>query len=67
MMSCGRYNFFLSLIDEYSSYLKGKIEFSNSGFPIFDKSMFLDEIPENVITYHNRNSIYVANPSKTVI
>ena len=59
--------YFLSLIDEYSSYLKGKIEFSNSGFPIFDKSMFLDEIPENVITYPNRNSIYVKNLSKTVI
>ncbi len=58
---------FFQITDKYLTYLSDKIEFSNDGFPIFTKEMFLEEEPEMIIPYYNRHNKLVKEPSKTVI
>ena len=57
----------IRIADEYLSYLEGKIDFSENGFPIFKKEMFLNEEPELIVPYYNRHHRVVKDPRKTVI
>ncbi|MDD5974101.1 MAG: DUF4417 domain-containing protein [Spirochaetales bacterium] len=50
------------------SYLVDKgFKFTEKGYPIFDKEMFLDEWPDIVIPFGNRNSRFVKDKKKTVL
>ncbi len=53
--------------DKLLSYLDGKIEFSEDGFPVFTQEMFLNEEPDLIVPYYNRHHKVVKNPGKTVI
>lgn len=55
------------IADEYTSYLNGKIQFSENGFPVFRKEMFLNSEPEIIVPFHNRNNKAVSDPAKTVL
>ncbi len=65
-MLCNLLDIF-QITDNYLSYLKDKIDFTEDGFPIFTKEMFLEEKPDMVITYANRKNKIVVNPKKTVL
>jgi len=58
---------FFTITEKYLRYLSGKIEFSDNGYPIFTKEMFLDKEPEMIIPYYNRHNKFVKDPTKTVI
>ena len=49
------------------SYLQGKIAFDPAGWPIFDPAYFLQDWPDQIVTYHNRNSRKIKDKSKTLI
>ena len=54
--------------DEYITYLKNKnFKFDNEGYPIFKRDMFLDELPEMIVPYSQRNNKRVINKKKTVL
>ena len=57
----------IGVTDKYLSYLYGKIEFSESGFPLFTKDMFLNEEPELIVPFYNRHHKVVKDPKKTAI
>ena len=57
----------IDVTDELLSYLNGKIDFSEDGFPVFTKDMFLNEEPELIVPYYNRHNKVVKDPKKTVI
>ena len=57
----------IGVTDKYLSYLNGKIEFSESGFPLFTKDMFLNEEPELIVPFYNRHHKVVKDPKKTAI
>lgn len=57
-----------AMADELYSYLDGQdIEIDEEGFPIFTQDMFLNEWPELVVPFSNRNSLLVVHPEKTLI
>ena len=58
---------FCEIADRYVHYLDGKIEFSDNGFPVFKKEMFLGTEPELIVPFHNRNNKVVTNPGKTAL
>jgi len=58
---------FFKITDKYLEYLSGKIEFSEEGFPIFTRDMFLDKEPEMIIPYYSRHNKLVKDPTNTVI
>lgn len=61
-------NDLLQTCNKYINYLKNhNFKFDNSGFPIFTKEMFLDEEPDLIIPFINRNSKYVINKKKTAL
>ena len=43
------------------------IEFSDNGFPVFKREMFLDTEPELIVPFYNRNNKIVTDPKKTVL
>lgn len=58
----------LYLIDFYQRYLKKhKFQFDDNGYPIFQKSMFLNEWPDLIVTYKNRNNKIVKKKEKTLL
>ncbi len=57
----------LEIIQQYEQYLQGKLEFSSDGWPILNKEWFLNEWPDLMITYTNRNNELVADKSRTVL
>lgn len=57
----------LHCIEEMHRYLDGKIQFTETGAPIFIKEHFLTEWPEMVISYQQRNSELVIEKKKTVL
>lgn len=62
---------FLDLVkiaDEYNVYLKSKgMKFKTDGFPIFERSMFLNQIPELILPYDFRNSCLVKDSQKVLL
>lgn len=56
-----------TIADRYISYLDGRIAFSEDGFPIFEKEMFLDTEPELIVPFYNRKNKIVTKPKKTVL
>ena len=58
----------VNIAQMYYSYLVDKgFKFTEEGYPIFEKEMFLDEWPDIVIPFGNRNSRFVKNKKKTVL
>ena len=57
----------IEITDKYLSYLNDRIEFSENGFPIFNKEMFLVEEPELIVPFYNRHHKVVEDSTKTVI
>ena len=57
----------LGIIQRYEHYLLGKIEYSSDGWPILRKEWFLNEWPDLMITYSNRNNTLVVDRSRTVL
>ncbi len=57
----------IEVTDKYLSYLTGRIDFSDNGFPIFTRDMFLNEEPELIVPYYNRHNKIVKNPERTLI
>jgi len=56
------------IIDEYSIYLeKNGFPFTDEGYPIFSKDMFLSEIPDLLIPVQHRKNRRVNNKKKTVL
>ena len=53
--------------NQYLTYLDGRIEFSDDGFPIFTKKMLLDSEPDLIVPFYHRHNKVVKDPSKTVI
>lgn len=58
---------FCKIADRYISYLDGRIDFSEDGFPIFKKEMFLDTEPALIVPFYNRNNKIVTDPKKNVL
>ena len=56
-----------SVMEIYYRYLDGKIAFDECGFPIFKKSMFIDEWPDLIVPYSQRKNWRVKEKSKTVL
>ncbi|MDO4501393.1 MAG: DUF4417 domain-containing protein [Erysipelotrichaceae bacterium] len=57
----------LNFVDEAYTYLDGKIEFSNKGYPLFKKEHFLKEWPDDMVTFKDRNNPMVIDKTKTVL
>lgn len=55
------------IADRFVEYLDGKVEFSEDGFPVFRKEMFLEEEPDLIVPFYNRNNKIVADRAKTVL
>ncbi len=54
--------------EEFQKYLlQCNFNLSSEGFPIFDKSMFAEEWPDQIVPYYARNNRFITNPSKTLI
>lgn len=59
---------FLLLIDRFTIYLQEKdFHFSEEGYPIFDKHMFLTDIPDLIVPVNQRKNRRVINKNKTLI
>lgn len=58
----------MNIAQTYYSYLFDEgFKFTENGYPVFEKEMFLDEWPDTVIPFINRNSKFVKNKKKTVL
>ena len=58
----------LYIIDKYQEYLKSHgFKLNKYGYPIFKKSMFLDQFPDFIVTYAQRNNKRVKNKEKTLL
>lgn len=57
----------MKIINEFYNYLQNIINFDSDGWPIFEKENFLDEWPEDVTTFGNRNSFLISQKEKTLI
>lgn len=57
----------LECASELHHYLNGRIEFDKEGWPIFKREYFLDKWPDQIVTYQQRLSKIVIDPSKTLI
>lgn len=58
----------MALIDDYSFYLEERgCTFDEKGFPILDRSCFLKEWPDQLVTFQHRKSNLVKNPSRTAL
>lgn len=57
-----------SLSDSYISYLKARgVGFDRRGFPRLASNQFLNSFPDTVVTYKERKSSLVHDPSQTVL
>lgn len=58
----------IALCGSYTEYLRGiGFPFDEDGFPVHDRTCFLEEWPEVIVDYYHRNAAFVANPGKTLI
>jgi hypothetical protein len=58
----------MNIVDKYITYLKeNNFQFDDDGFPIFKKEMFLEEEPELIVPYSNRNDKRVRDKKKVVL
>ncbi|MGI6033438.1 MAG: DUF4417 domain-containing protein [Coriobacteriales bacterium] len=58
----------MEFIDRCTGYLADRgVGFDALGFPTVDKSWYLDEIPDQMVTYRDRNNGYIRDRSRTVI
>lgn len=58
----------MRLVDKYTQYLEAKgARFDKNGFPIPERSWYLDEWPERIVTYRERKSRIVLHPDKTAL
>lgn len=58
----------LTLIDRYSRYLTLRgVRLDENGFPLLGASSFLDEWPNSIVPYKNRNTSLAADRHTTVI
>ena len=59
---------FLMLIDKFTKYLQEKgFPFSEEGYPLFEKQMFLTEEPDLIVPVNQRKNRRVINKKKTLI
>ena len=59
---------FLYLIDKFTTYLQEKgFHFSEEGYPIFDKQMFLTDKPDLIVPVNQRKNRRVIKKDKTLI
>lgn len=58
---------FISIAEKYLNYLSDKINFSEDGFPVFEKEMFLAREPDLIIPFYHRNNKIVLDKKKTVV
>lgn len=59
---------FFQIADEYSAYLEGAgVSLNNDGFPLLDSPRFLDEWPDQVVTFKYRTSSLVEDESRTAL
>ncbi len=58
----------MEFIEECTWYLaEREVEFDALGFPVMEKSWYLDEFPDQMVTYRDRKNGYIRNKSRTVI
>ena len=57
----------LDWINLAKSYLQDKISFDSDGWPVFERTHFLQEWPDQIVTYHNRNNKKINDKSRTLI
>lgn len=57
----------LQITDGFYQYAKYRIPFDSDGWPIFKREYFLDEWPQDMVTYDNRNSRLIAPKSETLL
>ena len=59
---------FMQLVDVYSEYLlRHGVKLMNNGFPVLRADWFIDEVPQQVAPYSNRNNTLVHAPEKTLL
>ncbi|MCR4649081.1 MAG: DUF4417 domain-containing protein, partial [Lachnospiraceae bacterium] len=59
---------FFNIIDKLTLYLKEKeFSFTEEGYPLFSKEMFLSEKPELIVPVYQRKNRRVTNKKKTLI
>ena len=57
----------LTIIDKFYQYAHQEISFDSDGWPIFQREHFLDEWPQDMVTYDNRNSKLIAPMNETLL
>lgn len=57
----------MHITDEMYQYVHGKITFDAEGWPIFLQEHFLDEWPEDMVSFENRSSRLIAPKSETLL
>lgn len=57
----------IHITDKLYQYSINKINFDSDGWPIFKEEYFVDEWPQDMITFDNRNSKLVLSKEKTLI
>ncbi len=57
----------MRIADELYRYACGKIKFDADGWPVFQKTHFLDEWPSDMVTYDNRTSHLILPEAETVL
>jgi len=57
----------LETINDLYMLLDGKIDFDADGWPVFLKDHFLNELPDDIVTYANRKNKLIVDRNKTVL
>lgn len=57
----------MQIIDTYYCYISDKLPVDNEGWPIFKEEHFLNDWPNDIITFENRNNNLITSKSKTVL
>lgn len=58
----------IRLVDDYCAWLgMHGCRFDDDGFPLLEKSHFLDEWPNQIVTFRERNAQFVKDKSKAVL
>ena len=58
----------MEFIDRCAGYLAQRgVVFDALGFPVMEKTWYLGELPDQMVTYRDRNNGYIRDKSKTVI
>ena len=57
----------ISIIDTFYDLIDGRVLMDNDGWPIFQREHFLNEWPDDMVTFQNRNSKFIANKECTAL